>query len=78
MVKEAKTPKPGIKIEWYCLAVHKNIPNRTLEYAGVKKQIDQALLLYKTTHQHSLPTEWACASRGGEQHRHYPLFALKS
>jgi len=38
MAKEATIPKPSLQREWYCLAVHKNSPEYTLEYVGGEKQ----------------------------------------
>jgi len=38
MAKEATNPKPSMQREWYCLAVHKYIRERTFEYAGAEKQ----------------------------------------
>ena len=34
---KATHPKPSMQIEWYCLAVHSNIHEHTLECVGVKK-----------------------------------------
>ena len=38
MAKEATNPKPSMQREWYCLAVHKNTHEHTVEYAGAEKQ----------------------------------------
>ena len=38
MAKEATNPKPSMQRECYCLAVHKNTHEHTVEYAGAEKQ----------------------------------------
>ena len=38
MAKEATNPKPSMLRECYCLAVHKNTRQLTVEYAGAEKQ----------------------------------------
>ena len=38
MAKEATNPKPSMQRECYCLAVHKNTRELTVEYAGAEKQ----------------------------------------
>jgi len=43
MAKEATNPKPSIQREWYCLAVHKNTREHTVEYAGAEKLDLQSL-----------------------------------
>jgi len=38
MAKEATNPKPSMQRKWYCLAVHKNTCENTIEYVGAEKQ----------------------------------------
>ena len=69
MAKEATNTKPSMQREWYCLAVHKNTREHTVEYAGAEKQtppksrISSSFFLssfffsYKTLDLHSLQTK---------------------
>ena len=53
MAKEATNPKPSMQREWYCLAVHKNTPEHTVEYAGAEKQTPE-----KVGFRHLIQNSW--------------------
>jgi len=39
IMAKATNPKPSMQRRWYCLAVHKNTCEHTIEYVGAEKQI---------------------------------------
>jgi len=42
-MKKLQTPKPNMQTELYCLAIHNNTRECTLEYTGVEKQVAENL-----------------------------------
>ena len=65
MAKEATNPKPSMRREWYCLAVHKSTRERTFEHAGAEEQTVEkvgfchlsSFFLIQTLDLHSLQTK---------------------